>query len=131
MLYYQQVNGERILLQSGEHKHIKLSNKVIFATIYNREGRYLIEVPSMLAFYVNHGNIEISASPTYNGMGAGICGDYNRNRMFELQGPKHCLYDDQHQKLFYKSFISEKIGCPYFDAWENEVKQFQANCTKA
>ena len=108
-----------------------LPREEIFAIIHNIEGKYYVEMPNKLHVFMKDHNIEIMAGLRYKGMGAGLCGTYDGERMFDLQGPKHCLYDDQHHELFYKSYVSEETDCPNFAAWKDEVKQFQAQCTKS
>merc|ERR1711976_357373 len=49
--------------------------------------------------------------------------------MYDLQGPKHCLYHDT--DLFMQSWVSEDTDCPSFAEYQGKVNAYQGDCHKA
>ena len=78
---------------------------------------------------IKNGKAEIYTSQRYKGMMSGLCGDYTGDKMYDLQGPKHCLYHDT--DLFMQSWVSEDTDCPSFAEYQGKVNAYQGDCHKA
>ena len=99
--------------------------------ILNRNGKYVVEMPNKLSVFMHHGKVEVMTGYRYKGQMSGLCGDFNLEHKFDLQGPKHCLYDQKHYNTYYKSWVSEQTDCPKFADYKSEVASFQKTCVKA
>lgn len=138
-----QTRGAIVFMKEGEVKvgdkvykpeveeYVKDEQGNVFVHILNRDGKFVVEMPYKLTVFLHNGKIEIMSGMRYRGMMAGICGDYDGEYKFDLQGPKHCLYDTKHYETFYKSWVSEETDCPSYNDYKTEVKNFQGSCTKA
>merc|ERR1712121_471851 len=101
-----QTRGAIVFIKEGEVKvgdkvykpeveeYVKDEQGTVFVHIMNRNGKFVVEMPYKLSVFMHHGKIEIMSGMRYRGMMAGICGDYDGEYKFDLQGPKHCLYDN-------------------------------------
>lgn len=118
------VNGKKIAPSSQEE--IKDQSGRVFVRVINQNGKYAVEMPSKMTVYMANGKIQIEAGMRYKGMMGGLCGDYDGESKYDLQGPKHFTYGPEEYHLFHKSWVSEQTDCPNFSSMKAEVQKFQS-----
>ena len=122
-----QVNDEVIKPESQQI--VKDVTGHVFAKIINKHGKWAVEIPYKISGMIKDQKFMVYSNLRYKGMMSGLCGDYNEDKMYDFQGPKHCLYRDT--ELFMQSWVSEDTDCPKYADYQQHVHQFQDGCHKA
>lgn len=62
--------------------------------IHKWDNTFSVEIPFVIMVNYDGTQIQMTTSPFLKGRQCGMCGDFNRNKRFEMMGPQECLLKD-------------------------------------